>query len=127
MTCCPPSTRNRRSRRSSSRSGIAVRAADGTLPAGTRLPTVRALSEQLGLAANTVARAYRELEADGVVVTEGRRGTFVASGAVAAPPDEVDDLARQPVRSARRHGLTRAEALRLMERVWEPTERTGSP
>lgn len=109
------------------RSGIALRAAAGTLPAGTRLPTVRALSEELGLAANTVARAYRELEADGVVVTEGRRGTFVASGAVAAPPDEVDDLARQLVRSARRHGLTRAEALRLLERAWEPTERTGSP
>ena len=63
---------------------MARRAASGDLPAGTRLPTVRALAADLGLAANTVARAYRELESDGVVVTEGRRGTFVASGSAAA-------------------------------------------
>jgi DNA-binding transcriptional regulator YhcF (GntR family) len=100
------------------RSGIAAQVSDGTLPAGTKLPTVRSLAERLGLAANTVARAYRELEIDGVVATEGRRGTFVASTAVAAPPHEVDDLARELVLSARRHGLTSAEALRLVERAW---------
>ena len=59
------------------RSGIARQAADGFLPAGTRLPPVRTLASDLGLAANTVARAYKELEADGVVETLGRRGTFV--------------------------------------------------
>jgi DNA-binding transcriptional regulator YhcF (GntR family) len=42
------------------------------------LPTVRELAGNLMLAANTVARAYRELEAAGVVETQGRRGTFVA-------------------------------------------------
>ena len=47
---------------------------------GTRLPTVRELAGQLGLAVNTVARAYRELEAGGIVETRGRFGTFVASG-----------------------------------------------
>lgn len=59
---------------------IAAGAADGTLVAGTRLPPVRRLAEDLGLAANTVARAYRELDAAGVVETRGRRGTFVAAG-----------------------------------------------
>ena len=48
-----------------------------TCPSGTRLPTVRALAGELGLAVNTVARVYKELEADGLVVTEGRRGTRV--------------------------------------------------
>jgi DNA-binding transcriptional regulator YhcF (GntR family) len=48
------------------------------LAAGTRLPTVRALADQLGLAANTVAKAYRELEADGVIETRGRNGSFIA-------------------------------------------------
>jgi DNA-binding transcriptional regulator YhcF (GntR family) len=52
---------------------------DGTLPAEHRLPTVRRLAEDLGLAVNTVARAYRELEQAGVVVTRGRHGTFVAT------------------------------------------------
>ena len=50
---------------------------DGRLAAGAKLPTVRALAEELGLAVNTVARAYRELEADRVVEGRGRNGTFV--------------------------------------------------
>jgi len=45
---------------------------------------VRQLATDLGLAANTVARAYRELEQDGVVVTRGRHGTFVAADSDAA-------------------------------------------
>jgi len=53
-------------------------AISGVLPAGTRLPTVRALADQLGLAPNTVARAYRELEAAGVIETRGRSGSFVS-------------------------------------------------
>ncbi|CAD5990078.1 GntR family transcriptional regulator [Agreia sp. COWG] len=50
----------------------------GELSAGFRLPPVRALAEQLGLATNTVARAYKELEADGIVETHGRGGTLVS-------------------------------------------------
>lgn len=49
----------------------------GRAPAGQRLPTVRKLAEDLGLAPNTVARAYRELEASGHVETRGRNGTIV--------------------------------------------------
>ncbi|MFF2277648.1 GntR family transcriptional regulator [Agromyces sp. NPDC058126] len=52
--------------------------ADGGLAPGSKLPTVRALAEQLGLAVNTVAKAYKALEADGVVEGRGRNGTFVA-------------------------------------------------
>ena len=50
----------------------------GTLVAGARLPTVRSLADDLGIAPNTVARAYRELEADGFIETRGRLGSFVA-------------------------------------------------
>lgn len=50
----------------------------GTLAPGTRLPTVRDLAAELGLAVNTVARAYRELESAGVVETRRRFGTFIA-------------------------------------------------
>ncbi|MGO4384121.1 GntR family transcriptional regulator [Specibacter sp. RAF43] len=55
-------------------------AAAGALAVGTRLPSVRSLATDLGVAANTVARAYRELEQAGIVVTAGRSGTAVASG-----------------------------------------------
>ncbi|HWM33753.1 MAG TPA: GntR family transcriptional regulator [Pseudolysinimonas sp.] len=51
------------------------------LPAGTKLPTVRALAAELGLAVNTVAKAYRELEDAGVIETRGRNGSFIALSA----------------------------------------------
>jgi GntR family transcriptional regulator len=100
------------------RSQIAGQAAGGELPAGTRLPTVRQLAADLGLAANTVARAYRELEADGVLATHGRRGTFVSSVVLDGRPEPVSELAASYVRSARQRGLTLPEALGLVERAW---------
>ncbi|MDN4173796.1 GntR family transcriptional regulator [Nocardioides sp. SOB77] len=99
------------------RAQLAGRVADGSLPAGTRLPTVRAVAAGLGLAVNTVAKAYRALESDGVVVTEGRRGTFVASTAGAGTP-AAEEAARAYVAAARRAGLTLPEAVRLVERDW---------
>lgn len=51
----------------------------GVLAPGARLPTVRRLAIDLGLAPGTVARAYRELEANGVIEGRGRHGTFVSS------------------------------------------------
>ncbi len=51
----------------------------GELPAGAKLPTVRHLADELGLAANTVARAYRELEHAEIIETRGRNGSFVAA------------------------------------------------
>lgn len=50
----------------------------GELAPGTRLPPVRRLADDLGIAPNTVARAYRELEASGFIETRGRHGSFVA-------------------------------------------------
>lgn len=99
------------------RTQLATRAASGDLPAGTRLPTVRALAADLGVAPGTVARAYRELEADGVLVTEGRRGTFVATTRLAASTD-ARDAAHEFVGAVRPLGLTRAEAVRLVEQAW---------
>jgi DNA-binding transcriptional regulator YhcF (GntR family) len=61
------------------RAQLARQISDRTLAVGTRLPTVRALATELGLAANTVARAYRELEEAGMVETRGRAGTFVSA------------------------------------------------
>lgn len=52
--------------------------AGGKLKVGARLPPVRQLAADLGLANGTVARAYRLLEEAGVLETRGRRGTFVA-------------------------------------------------
>jgi len=58
--------------------------AAGGLAEGERLPTVRGLATELGLAAGTVARAYKELEAAGLVSTRSRAGTVVAPQAQSA-------------------------------------------
>jgi DNA-binding transcriptional regulator YhcF (GntR family) len=52
----------------------------GELVPGERLPTVRHLAEELGVAPGTVARAYRELETAAVIETRGRNGSFVRGG-----------------------------------------------
>lgn len=67
--------------------------ASGELIAGTKLPTVRALATELGIAPNTVARAYRELEADGLIETRGRNGTVIK--AAADDPAALAQLAAQ--------------------------------
>ncbi len=89
----------------------------GELAPGARLPTVRALAEQLGVAANTVARAYRELEAAGVVETHGRHGTVVAAR------DEREraavEAATEYVRRARALGLGRDDAVARVTRAWD--------
>lgn len=59
------------------RTQIASLVAVGSLAAGTRLPTVRSLAADLGIAAGTVARAYKELEQAGLIETRRRNGTVV--------------------------------------------------
>jgi DNA-binding transcriptional regulator YhcF (GntR family) len=64
------------------RSQVAEDVASGALQPGDRLPTVRRLAEELAVATNTVARAYRELEQSGVIETRGRAGSFVTGDQV---------------------------------------------
>ncbi|GGQ29897.1 hypothetical protein GCM10010215_62640 [Streptomyces virginiae] len=92
------------------RAQIAARARSGKLPAGFKLPTVRGLAEELGLAANTVAKAYRALEADGVIETRGRNGTFVAAAGEGAAR-EAASAAQAFAERVHRLGLTEAEAI----------------
>ena len=83
---------------------------DGSLPVGTRLPPVRTLAGHLGVAVNTVARAYRELEQARIVVTRSRAGTVVAAAGDAArrnaAPGDADYA-----RLITANGLTEEEAV----------------
>lgn len=75
----------------------------GELPDGSRLPSVRALATDLGVAAGTVARAYKELESSGLVLSRRRAGTVVtapaarpaAEGELVSAVDHLLDLARE--------------------------------
>ncbi|MEV0557296.1 MULTISPECIES: GntR family transcriptional regulator [Streptomyces] len=92
------------------RAQISEQARAGALPVGYRLPTVRGLAEELGLAANTVAKAYRALESDGVIETRGRNGTFVAAAGSAAER-EAASAAQAYADRVRRLGLSEAAAV----------------
>ncbi|MGW0735753.1 GntR family transcriptional regulator [Streptomyces sp. NPDC002851] len=96
------------------RSQLSEQARSGALPVGYRLPTVRGLAEELGLAANTVAKAYRALEADGVIETRGRNGTFIAAAGDAAER-RLAAAAAQYASEARRLGASRDAALAAVE------------
>lgn len=82
----------------------------GTLIAGTKLPTVRALAGDLAVAPYTVARFYRALESDGFVETLGRNGTVVKATAETA--DQLLQLAAsQYAARAREFGVVPETAL----------------
>jgi DNA-binding transcriptional regulator YhcF (GntR family) len=101
------------------RAQFAAQITDHVLVAGTRLPSVRQLADDLGLAVNTVARAYRELEAAGLVETRGRGGTVVTA---------VGDLARARLQRAaqtyaacaRELGINDDEAIDLVRAALNP-------
>jgi DNA-binding transcriptional regulator YhcF (GntR family) len=98
------------------RTQLATLVAQGDLAPGTKLPTVRQLAADLGLAANTVARAYRELEHSGVVTTRGRSGTVVNG-------DFADRAAKEAATSyadaMRALGIGQDEALGLVRRAFD--------
>ena len=94
----------------------------GVLPPGRRLPSVRELAGQLAINPNTIQRAYRELEADGYILSVAGKGSFVA---------QVDQLAEQQKKQAadafraaaqklRQLGLTQAQLAQLLTEE-EPT------
>jgi len=101
------------------RTQIASAVAAGQLSAGTKLPTVRGLAADLGLATNTVARAYRELEHESVIELRHGAGAFVS--ATARPKKQTDRLrtAQSVVTTAverlRATGVTDEEIRRLFE------------
>ncbi|MER7913095.1 MULTISPECIES: GntR family transcriptional regulator [unclassified Streptomyces] len=88
------------------RSQLAALIGGGVLPEGERLPTVRQLAADLGLAPGTVNRAYKELEAAGLVRTRRGAGTRVAARPGTAPVDTaaLTRLARAYVTGARATG-----------------------
>ncbi len=96
------------------RQQVTALVASGDLVAGDRLPTVRGLAEQLGLAANTVARAYRELESAGVIETRGRAGSFVTGDEVQSSAKAAAAAYAEQVRAL---GLSPEQALELVARA----------
>lgn len=86
----------------------------GELQPGQRLPSIRQLAGDLGLASGTVARTYRELEADGVVRTRGARGTVVVGPPIAVEHTALLDAATTYARAARQADVGLDDAIAVL-------------
>ena len=102
--------------------------AAGTVQAGDELPSRRVLSAQLGVNPNTVQKAYKLLEDEGII--SSRSG---AKSEIALSPELVEQIRRQLleqeagllVRALRQAGLEKKSALALLERLWDESEEEG--
>lgn len=95
---------------------IRFRIASGELKPGTALPAVRALSSDLGINLNTVARAYRMLEDEGFVAIRDRAGAEVTAPAARPNPgsrETLRDALREIVARMRQAGMTAEEIERI--------------
>src|SRR5687767_2355584 len=92
----------------------------GALRAGDQLPSIRPLAEELVINANTVAKAYRELEREGVLELRQGAGAFVAATARVGSGSakkfrETQPLVADTVGRLRARGLSDEEIRRLFE------------
>ncbi len=96
----------------------------GVLAPGERLPTVKQLATDLTINPNTVARAYRDLERDGVIETSVGRGSFVSQNgagdrAAAALADVASSTVDAAVREAKSMGLKRNQVREIFSKALE--------
>ncbi len=99
---------------------VAALVSAGVLRPGSRLPPIRQLANDLGLASGTVARAYRELEAVGVVTAKGRHGTTVADqpADLAGPPPEVLRAAHRFAEASRGAGANLEQSIAALRAAY---------
>ncbi len=94
--------------------------ASGRMPAGSSMPSFRALAAQLAVSLITVKRAYEELERDGIILRHQGLGTFVAPGGALRSRTERCNVALEALRSAiragREAGLEDRELLEILQR-----------
>lgn len=89
----------------------------GQLGDGERLPTVRQTARDFGIAQATAAKAYKQLEQEGLVVTRTAAGTRVAPGASRASAAVVEQ-ARALIETAMREGSDRDDVAAVLRALW---------
>lgn len=98
------------------RSQLADQIRMGLLPGGIRLPSVRQLAGDLGLAPGTVARAYATLESEGLVESSRATGTRVREDQ--AVPNATRVAARRFVRALREQAVSVDDAISAVRAEW---------
>ena len=91
----------------------------GAIRGGEQLPTIRKIAEELAMNPNTAAKAYRELEVEGVIEVRHGSGAYVAEpktpAAKTAAICRAGEVLRPAIQAARALGLTQPELRRVFE------------
>ena len=101
----------------------------GAIPPGAELPSRRVLSALLGVNPNTVQKAYRQLEDEGLICSHAGAISCVSAGperAEALRTEMVTACAEAVVGQMKRMGLSREETVELVGRIWDEAEEGGA-
>lgn len=101
----------------------------GSIRAGDEMPSRRMLSAMLGVNPNTVQKAYRMLEEEGLITSHAGAKSYVSAddaltGRIRA--ELLEEIARGAVSALRQMGVERADMLDLMARLWDNAEQEGA-
>ena len=97
-------------------------AARGLLSPGSQLPSVRALAVELSINPKTIAKAYSELEAKGVIYSVPGRGSFVSENTDTLRQETLKRLAdklRALAEEIRSLGMSKGDFIGICEQAWQ--------
>lgn len=103
------------------RNQIVMGISDGRLVPGEKLPTVRALAEEIGINSMTVSKAYQLLKQEGYIVTDRRNGVRVKESIMQTrglTPEAEQELARL-ISEAKVKGMSRDDFIAVVDKYFE--------
>lgn len=98
----------------------------GVVQAGQPLPSVRQLATELGINPNTIQKAYRRMEAEGMIISVPGKGSFISddlADMLKKQRDEQLERVRQQIRTCREMGLDRETIKELTDEVYKEGDR----
>lgn len=94
----------------------------GGMKAGAAMPSVRQLATELGINPNTIQKAYRRMEEEGMILSIPGKGSFVSDDLADMLLKQREDQrskARQMLQSCRETGLTKEEITQMVEEIYK--------
>ena len=94
----------------------------GGMKAGAAMPSVRQMATELGINPNTIQKAYRRMEEEGMILSVPGKGSFVSDNLAEMLTKQREDQrnkARQILLSCREMGITKEEIVQMVEAIYE--------
>ena len=94
----------------------------GGMKAGAAMPSVRQLATELGINPNTIQKAYRRMEEEGMILSIPGKGSFVSDDLADMLTKQREDQrskAKQMLQSCREMGLTKEEITQMVEEIYK--------